>query len=290
MKRPISLAHLSAVDLPPPALIEAAARAGFDAVGLRLLRVTDTSPGYPLMKDASLMADTKAALRDTGLRVNDIEFVKIEPETDIGGLGRFLDAGGELGAEEVICAPYDPDLHRLSDRLGQLSEMAKGRGLRISLEFFPWTPVPNLEIAHGVVQLAGPDVGILVDTLHFDRSESTIDQLRKVPGHRLRLAHLCDAPVRPSYTTQELLHTARVARLPPGDGEIGLAAILTALPEDTLIGIEVPMSEAATLFGVTTVLDQLMESARSVLTSAVLGDAAQTGGEGAALHTDRRSL
>ena len=45
-------------------------------VGLRLIAVNDTTPGYPLMDDPALMRATKAALASTGLSVLDIEFVK----------------------------------------------------------------------------------------------------------------------------------------------------------------------------------------------------------------------
>ncbi|MDP4992298.1 MAG: sugar phosphate isomerase/epimerase, partial [Marivita lacus] len=170
------------------------------------------------MRDKKMMAETKAALRDTGLSVSDIEFVKIEPQTDLSALLPFLDAGAELGAREVICAPYDPDLSRLADNIGKLSGLAKTRGLGVSLEFFPWTVVPVLASAHRIVENAGPDVGILVDTLHFDRSGSSLLDLRELPRHRMRLAHLCDATVQQSYTTDELLFTARAERLPPGEG------------------------------------------------------------------------
>src|SRR5690606_17014823 len=96
--RLLSAAHLTAIDLPPPAFIEASARAGFDAVGLRLIQVTPTTPGYALDRDPALMRATTAALRATGLRVHDIEFVKITPGLDLDALSPFLDAGAELGA------------------------------------------------------------------------------------------------------------------------------------------------------------------------------------------------
>lgn len=265
MKRQISLAHLTALDLPPPKLIEAAAKAGFDAVGLRLIRVTDTTPGYPLMRDTKMMTETKAALQDTGLSVSDIEFVKIETQTDLPALFPFLDAGAELGAREVICAPYDPDLNRLSDNVGTLSELAKSRGLGVSLEFFPWTVVPDLASAHRIVENAGPDVGILVDTLHFDRSDSSLLELQELSGHRMRLAHLCDAPVQQSYTTDELLFTARAERLPPGEGQIDLVPILAALPKSLPIGLEVPMVSRIAEVGHDVFLKHLIAVTRTLL-------------------------
>ncbi|KJZ18517.1 sugar phosphate isomerase/epimerase family protein [Loktanella sp. S4079] len=265
MTRQISVAHLTAVDLSPPRFISEAAEAGFDAVGLRLIRVTQDSPGYPLMRDPVMMRDTQAALRDTGLMVNDIEFVKLEPQSDVDRLVPFLDAGASLGAREVICAPYDMDLSRLADRLGRLSELAMQRGLNVSLEFFPWTVVPDLMAAHRVACAAGPEVGVLVDALHFDRSESTIDQLRSMPAARLRLAHLCDAPVRDSYSDAELLHTARAARLPPGEGQIDLGQIIAALPAQVSIGVEVPMTEATQDQGYSKTLKRTLRATKAML-------------------------
>lgn len=236
----LTLAHLTAIDLAPPALIHAAAEAGFDGVGLRLIRVTDDSPGYPLMGDPTAMRETLAALRDTGLTVPDIEFVKITPDFSPDTLRPVLETGAELGAAHVIMAPYDPDLSRLADRLAAVADLGAPMGIAPVLEFFPWTSVPDLATCWQVVQAAGPRVGLLPDALHFDRSGSTHHLLRQIPAERLPFAHLCDAPVAPPYTTEALLHTARIGRLAPGDGEIDLTSFISALPPGTPLGLEVP--------------------------------------------------
>lgn len=241
MTRRLSLAHLSAIFLSPPELVHAAAAAGFDAVGLRLLRVTDDSPGYPLMDDPALMRATRDALARTGLAVSDIEFVRITPDLDPASLRPLLDAGAELGARHLICAPYDDDLARLGDKLDRIGTHCAARGLSPVLEFFPWTPVPDLATCWDVVRDTAPDVGILLDVLHFDRSASTLDKIAHIPPARLPFIHICDAMCHPPYTTQQLLHTAREDRLPPGAGQIDIAAILAALPPDTPLGTEVPM-------------------------------------------------
>ncbi|MFN3937029.1 MAG: sugar phosphate isomerase/epimerase family protein [Gemmobacter sp.] len=241
MTRRLSLAHLSAIDLAPPDLIRAAAAAGFDAVGLRLLRVTPDSPGYPLMDDPAALRATQAALAGTGIAVSDIEFLRITPDTDPAALGPMLDTGAALGAGHLICAPYDDDRARLADRLGAVHEMCRARGMAAVLEFFPWTPVPDLAAARAVVQAAGEGVGILVDALHFDRSESSLELLASIPPDRLPFAHLCDARRHPPYDTAALLHTARQDRLPPGEGQIDLTALLAALPPGVPLGVEVPM-------------------------------------------------
>src|SRR5260370_29314844 len=138
-----ALAHLKVLNLPRPETIRVAARTGSGWGGLRMIAVTDPTPGYPLMHEPAMMRATKAALADTGVRVLDIEFVKITPEIDVAGLERFVAAGAELGAKHVITAPYDSELARLADRLGAITDLSARYGLRAVLEFFPWTVVPG---------------------------------------------------------------------------------------------------------------------------------------------------
>lgn len=239
MTRKLTVAHLTAIDLPPPALIEAAAEAGLDGVGLRLLRVTPDSPGYPLTGREDLAA-TRRALQATGLEVADVEFLRITPEFQLSDIAALLEVGAELGARHLITAPYDDDLSRLSDSLATVAEAAERHGMRAVLEFFPWTPVPDLATCWQVVQQAGPLPGILLDTLHFDRSGSSLDDIARIPADRFPFLHLADAPRQDSYTTEALLDTARRQRFVPGEGAIDLGAILAALPTGRPIGLEIP--------------------------------------------------
>jgi sugar phosphate isomerase/epimerase len=266
MTRPLSLAHLTVLSLAPPAMIRLAAWIGYASVGLRLVAVTETTPGYPLMDDPALLRNTRAALADTGVTVQDIEFVKITPDFDPAAWERFLAAGAEIGARHVICAPYDPDLGRLSDRLAGFGERAAAHGLSAVLEFFPWTVVPDLVAASSVVGATGrADIGILVDMLHFDRSGSRLSDLRALDPARLPFVHLCDAPRQPSYTTEDLLHAGRAERLPPGEGGIDLAAILGCLPAMTPAGLEVPMTALTAAEGPEAVARRAYDGARRVL-------------------------
>lgn len=265
---PISLAHLTVLDLAPPNMIRLAAEVGYDRVGLRLIRVTDTSPGYPLHQNPAALRATRAALDDTGLTVNDIEFVRLTPDLDPHGLLPLLEAGAALGARHVICAPYDPDLSRLSDSLAALHALARPLGLSCVLEFFPWTNVPDLASARAAVERTGADdVGILIDTLHFDRSGSALAELSALPPRRVPFLHLCDTAVHPPYSTEDLLHAGRAERLPPGEGQIDLAAILARLPENLPIALEVPMTRLAAQSGHLHVASRALAAARRCLAS-----------------------
>ena len=102
MKYEFSLAHLSALSLPPPQLVEVAARAGYRHVGLRLNRVTPNEPLYALADDKALMRETKARLADTGVTVLDIELARMGPDSDARSYLPILEAGAELGAAHVL--------------------------------------------------------------------------------------------------------------------------------------------------------------------------------------------
>lgn len=244
MTRPLSIAHLTLLELSPPELIRVAGQAGFSSVGLRLIAVTDTTPGYALMDDPKMMRDTLLAMQETGVTVNDIEFVRMTPDFDPFAMEPFLSAGAELGAKYIVVAPYDPDLSRLADNLATFATFALGFGLTPVLEFFPWTNIPDLQSALDVVEKANnPNIGILLDTLHFDRSGSTLAGLSPAELDRIPFVHLCDAVVQSSYLETELLHTARGARLIPGEGDIPLSVILTQLPCNIPIALEIPVED-----------------------------------------------
>lgn len=265
---PISLAHLTVIDLPPPQMIRLAARLGYDRVGLRLIRVTDTSPGYPLHEDAAALRETRAALDETGVTVNDIEFIRLTPDFRPEAFTAFLETGAALGARHVICAPYDDDHARLSANLAAFQTLARPHGLTCVLEFFPWTSVPDLATARAVVERTGmEEIGILVDTLHFDRSGSSLTDLESLPPSRLPFLHLCDAAVHPPYSTEDLLHAGRAERLPPGEGQIDLTAILAPLPQGLPIALEVPMTALQAERGSAEVAARVLAAARGLLAS-----------------------
>ena len=236
-----SLAHLTALSLSPPELIDAAADAGYRYVGLRLTRVTPQEPHYPLATDPALLRSTKVRLAATGIEVLDIELARISPHEDPDDFERFLTAGAELGAKHVIAQLPDPDRARKIDRYARLCELARPLGLTIDLEFPSWTETPDLREAVRVIRAADqPNAGILVDLLHFARSGSSVADLRQLPAHWFHFVHVCDAPPGVPPTNAEIIHTARFERLFPGEGGIDVHGILDALPPGLPYALEIP--------------------------------------------------
>ena len=192
-----SLAHLTALSLSPPELVDAAAAAGYRYVGLRMTKVTAEEPHYPLTYDPALMRATKTHLAATGIEVLDIELARFTSGDSPRDYLRFLEAGAELGARHVITQLPDADFARKTDRFAELCQLALPLGLTVDLEFPSWTETPNLTEATRVLRAADqPNAGMLIDVLHFARSESSVDDLRELPPEWFHYAHVCDAPGR----------------------------------------------------------------------------------------------
>jgi sugar phosphate isomerase/epimerase len=269
MMSSFSLAALTVLELAPPALIDVAAACGYDHVGIRLLPAVPGGIAYPLMDDEASLKETLARLDATGVTVADLEVVAFRPETEIASFAAFFETGARLGARNILVAAYDPDLDRFTDRYAGFCEAAAPYGLTADLEFMPWTYVPNLAAANRIVAQAGQaNAGVLVDALHFDRSNSSIAELARVPTSRLHYWQLCDGPVERPATTDEMTHAARYERMFPGEGGIDLASLARAMPPDIAVSIEVPTAELAKTVDARTRAQRALSAARNVIAAA----------------------
>lgn len=240
-ERILSLASLTVLELSPPQMVEVAARTGYSHVGLRLIPATEEEHHFPLIADLELRRQTLKRLRDTGMRVLDIEILRLKPQTRCSDFEAVLEAGGEFGASEVLVAGNDPDEARLTDNFAELCDRAAPYGLHPHLEFMPWTDVANLQQAVRIMQHAGRANGcVLVDAFHFDRSASRLDDLQRVEPSRLRYAQLCDVAGPRPDDMAEILRQARHERRFPGEGDCDLAGLLRCLPATVPLSLEIP--------------------------------------------------
>lgn len=266
---PLALAALTASELAPPEMIEVAARTGYSRVGLRVVPVAPGSWAYPLMDDPAMLRETLARIAGTGVGVGDLEIAMLKPETDVAGFLPLLELGGRLGAKHVLVAGYDPQEARLIETYAAFCDAAAPFGLTADLEFMPWSAVPDLAAAIRVVGAVDrPNMGVLVDPLHFSRSRSTLAELGGLRREWLHYWQLCDAPVQDAYTTEELLHTARAERLFPGDGEIDLVSLARAMPADLPVSLEIPTLGLARTVGAEERARRAVECAKAVFARA----------------------
>lgn len=235
MKRPIGLAALTALELPPPELVSTAAAAGYDCVGLRLIPVAGQA-----FQHALDVAAIERRLADTGVRVLDVEVFRLAPETRVADFEPTLAIAARLGATELLVHGADPDVARLIDRFGALCDLAARYRLAANLEPMPWVDVSNIAKAQRVLDGAGrANSALLVDAIHFFRAG---DRFEDIP-RKLNYAQFCDArPERPA-DMQEIIRQARSDRLFPGEGGLDLAGLLRALPAELSISLEIPYAK-----------------------------------------------
>ena len=243
----LGLAHLTALELSPPALVTAVARAGFSSVGLRVVPATVGGPAYPTRVGTEAHRALKQILAGEGVRVSDIEFIQLTPEIDVEGFAGVFEAAADLGAVSVTASGDDHDHARLTAHFAELCDLAQPFGLRVDLEFMRWRAIGALPQALAIVRQAGKSNGtILVDALHLTRSGGRAGDLISIPDRWLRAAQICDAGADVPTTEAAIIAEAREGRLPPGEGSLSLGDLLEALPPDISLSVEMPMPALAT--------------------------------------------
>jgi sugar phosphate isomerase/epimerase len=241
MKHDYSLAHLTVLSLPPPQVVDVAARTGYRYASIRVTRVTSAEPLYDLARDGALMKETKARLDDLGIDVLDVELFRMDPKLGPEDFKAELEATAELGAKNIIAQLPDPDRERATERFARLCDLAKPLGIYVNLEFPHWTETGTLGEATRIMRAVNrSNAAILIDMLHMARSNSSCDDLGRLPREWFRFAHVCDAEKQCPPTLEGIIRTARDERLFPGEGTIDVRGILACLPEDIPYSLEIP--------------------------------------------------
>jgi len=266
MKRPISLAALTVLELTPPEMVTCAAEAGYSHVGIRLLPATPTEPQYDIVGDTPLLREVEARLADTGIKVLDVEIFRLKPETRVADYEAAIATAARLGASELLLAGNDPDEARLIDTFGKFCDLADSYGLSAGLEFMPWTDAKNLVQAARIVEATGREnAAVLIDPFHFSRSRSRIEDIASVPASRFHYLQFCDVPAAIPPTMDEILAQARTERLFPGEGGVDLPGLLRALPRDIPLSLEIPTHTLAQTVGATERARRALAATRRVL-------------------------
>lgn len=241
--RDLTLGWLTLLEIPPAEVVTAAAAGGFQSVGLRITgrKVDDTY--YPVVGNPSAIREIRRRLTDNGLRLSNTALYHIYPGITLEHLLPAIEASAELGAEIIVVTCMDPDEARWTAFIAACCERADTFGIRLALEFVPYSQARNLEQGCRIVRNAQqPNFGLLVDSLHLARSGGTPGDLSNIDPDLIVFAQLCDA-AREKPDGSDLPTEARTGRLYPGDGGLPLHAFLDALPAHIEIEIETPRAD-----------------------------------------------
>jgi sugar phosphate isomerase/epimerase len=166
----------------PADLVPAAAAAGFAAVGL----------GVEYARDGG--ADALAA---GGLRCHELLALRVSrnEEKTLESAHRLAGAADAVRAEWVLTVLTVPPSAETAELLARCADIVAGSGARLAIEFSPLGPVTSLAAAHDLARAAAPGrLGVLVDTWHFCRGDSTWEQLEQVPLDAIAYVQFDDAP------------------------------------------------------------------------------------------------
>jgi sugar phosphate isomerase/epimerase len=146
-----------------------------------------------------------------------------------------LDIAVRYGARTVAGVVMAPALESFDAAVAgfaHLGKRAAERGLGLCVEWLPWSGLPDLKSAWKLVQDSGLDnTGLVVDTWHWLRQPGgpDLETLRQVPGERIHVVQLDDAPTQPAG--EDSMAESMTARLLPGEGDVDYAPLFAALDE-----------------------------------------------------------
>lgn len=266
----LGIEFLSVLGLPPVQFVATAAELGCHHISLMLHGLSFVpSLGYPessLKSDPRLRREVTSALADHDVSISLGEGFLIQPGTDVDASAPAdLDVMAELRVPRINVVSFEPDLRRTFDQFGVVASLAAERNIETVIEFAPGMTVSDLPTAVSAVEhVASTKFKILVDTMHLVHSGSNAADLANLDPDMIGYAQLSDTVL--VISSEDYLNTAMYERLSPGDGELPLFDILSALPPTTVISLEVPQrSKAESGIGPGDRLRPCVKAARNLL-------------------------
>jgi len=184
-------------------------------------------------------AEVGAMIRDHGL-----EITLFQPFRDFEGLPepqrarafdraeRKFDLMQELGTDlMLVCSNVSPaaigGIDRAAADFHELGERAANRGLRVGYEALAWgRHINDHRDAWEIVRRAGhPNIGLILDSFHTLARRIDVETIRAIPGDRIFIVQLADAP----RMEMDLLQWSRHYRNMPGQGDLPVVDFMRAV-------------------------------------------------------------
>jgi sugar phosphate isomerase/epimerase len=270
----LGIGFLNVFALPPVELVDLAADLGCRYIstvvqGQPLVPLGFRS--YSLRDDVALRNDLLAAMNHRGVTISLGDGFLVLPGAEMRSFSADLDVLAELGVPWINAVSLDPDLSHTFDQFGALTELAAQRNIRTAVEPVPGLTVGDLPTALAALEHVGrPDFRLLIDTMHLARSGSSAADLAAIDPDYIGYAQLNDTTLQPR--TDNYMEEAMYERMVPGEGELPLRDILSALPPGIVIELEVPQRSLA-VAGVSPIdrLRPCVEAARRLLSEVAHG-------------------
>jgi 4-hydroxyphenylpyruvate dioxygenase len=145
---------------------------------------------------------------------------------------RKFDLMQELGCDLLmVCSNVSPHalggIDRAAADFHELGERAQRRGMRVAFEALAWgRHINDYRDSWEVVRRANhPAVGLVLDSFHIFARKTDLKPIRAIPGDRIFLVQLADAPL----LDMDVLSWSRHFRCLPGQGDLPLLDFMEAL-------------------------------------------------------------
>ncbi|MDQ2703619.1 MAG: sugar phosphate isomerase/epimerase and 4-hydroxyphenylpyruvate domain-containing protein, partial [Pseudomonadota bacterium] len=184
-------------------------------------------------------AEVGRMIRDSGL-----EITMFQPFRDFEGMPepqrtrgfdraeRKFDLMQELGTDlMLVCSNVSPmalgGIDRAAADFRELGERAARRGLRVGYEALAWgRHVNDHRDAWEIVRRADHrNIGLILDSFHTLARKIDVDSIRSIPGDRIFIVQLADAPL----IDMDLLYWSRHFRTMPGEGDLPVTEFMRAV-------------------------------------------------------------
>lgn len=191
------------------------------------------------------LRDLEKAISDAGLKVVSVialhSWATTEGDEHLKALDecrRRMDQAAALGSPYIVASPPQEvvDLERIAPRFVELMALGEQAGVTPSMEFLGFVDgVNSVAGAWAIAQAArNAKATIVADVFHMIRGGGSVDDLLKVPGHRMANFHINDVPATPDPLTQ-----TDYDRVMVGDGIADLPRVIANL---RTIGYRGPLS------------------------------------------------
>lgn len=200
--------------------------------------------GVEIFENDFLAFDGTPAQVGRMIRDHGLEITLFQPFRDFEGLPepqrarafdraeRKFDLMQELGTElMLICSNVSPaalgGIDRAAADFRELGERAARRGLRVGYEALAWgRHINDHRDAWEIVRRADhPNIGLILDSFHTLARGIDVATIRSIPGDRIFIVQLADAP----KMDMDLLQWSRHFRNMPGQGDLPLVDFMRAV-------------------------------------------------------------
>jgi sugar phosphate isomerase/epimerase len=208
---------------PAEELVRAAAATGFRGVGIDWFSLRDAERRGVCSES---LAESAAAL---GLTWTDMSALGVgadaaRDERAAASMARRCSVLGIGVCGLVISVAPDDSVY---DRIARFAGTFAAAGVRLALEFVPYTEVRTLDAARAVCDRVGrAQCGLLIDTLHLARSGGSAADIARLAPDEIAAVQIADAV---AIAPADLPTESRETRLLPGDGALDIAGFAAAL-------------------------------------------------------------